>query len=129
MAKKKNPQHRHGLSTESVPRTLFVCVRNRHGKGRSCAGSGSRALVADAQAILRGEHIGLDELSIRPVGCLGLCERGPICIATAGSAACERKPPKIRKKNLRADKSALVSIEVEPQELRSVLREALLQAT
>ncbi len=110
---------------EQTPRTVFVCVRDRHGKGRSCAGSGSRALVEDAQEILRSEEIGADELRIRPVGCLGLCDRGPVCAATAGTAALERKPPKIQKK--RQNAQALVTLEVAPHELRSVLREALLQ--
>ena len=127
MPKKKKQQHRHGLSIESVPRTLFVCVRDRHGKGQSCAGSGSRALVADAQFILRCEDIGQDELSVRPVGCLGLCERGPVCVAVAGKAALDRKPPRVKKRNQRGNKSVLVTIEVEPRDLRPMLREALLQ--
>jgi hypothetical protein len=124
---KRTQKKRHAPSVaEETPRTLFVCVRDRHGKGRSCAGSGSRLLVADAKAILLRENIGPEELLIRPVGCLGLCKHGPVCIAAVGAAALGREPPKAKKRKHR-DSAALVTIEVAPQELRSVLREALLQ--
>jgi hypothetical protein len=127
MAKKKKRAHRPEMSKGPMPRVLFVCVRDRHGKDGSCAGSGSRALVADARTLLERESIGTDELSIRPVGCLGLCERGPVCVAAAGKTALDHKPPKVKKGSRRGDKPVLVSLEVGPQDLRLILREALLQ--
>jgi predicted metal-binding protein len=126
MPKRKKQKTRAPGLAEETPRTLFVCVRDRNGKGRSCAGSGSRLLVEDAKAILLRENIGPEELRIRPVGCLGLCERGPVCVAVAGAGALERKPSKLKKKR-RRDAGALISIEVAPPELRGVLREALLR--
>ena len=79
-------------------RTLYVCVRDRNGKGASCAGSGARALLTDMQGILSAEQIGAEELRLRPVGCLGLCKKGPVLVAAIGPAAAEKKPPKPRKK-------------------------------
>jgi hypothetical protein len=125
MSKKKNRKAaRRAPSGETPPRTLFICVRDRHGKGQSCAGSGSRSLLAQAKALLHQEQIPPEELSVRPVGCLGRCERGPICVAVVGDAAWERKPPKGKG---RKAQPILVSIEVAPCELRATLREALLQ--
>jgi hypothetical protein len=121
---KKRKAARRNPSAETPPRTLFICVRDRHGKGQSCAGSGSLLLLTQAKALLHQEQIPPEELSVRPVGCLGLCERGPVCVAVAGDAARERKPPKGKK---RKAQSMLVSIQVAPSELRTALREALLQ--
>lgn len=121
---KKRKLLRRDPSEETPPRTLFVCVRDRHGKGQSCAGSGSRLLLTQAKELLHEEQIPPEELAVRPVGCLDLCERGPICIAVAGDAALERKPPKGKK---RTAQSMLVSINVEASDLRATLREALLQ--
>ncbi|RRA47926.1 (2Fe-2S) ferredoxin domain-containing protein [Acidipila sp. EB88] len=103
-------------------RTLFVCVRDRNGKGASCAGSGARALLKDMQAILAGEGIAPSELLVRPCGCLGLCKQGPVLVAAAGAAALNRKPPKVKKGKKRLG----VYTQVEPDEARLVLRDALL---
>ena len=107
---------------ESIPRTIFVCVRDRHGKGASCAGRGSRALLRTMRDALAAEDIGPDELTLRPCSCLGLCKQGPVLVAASGNAARERKPPKPGKKEL----SPSVHIHVEPDEVRELLREALL---
>ena len=100
-------------------RTLFVCVRDRNGKGASCAGSGARALLNQMQGILDAEAIGKDELLLRPAGCLGLCKRGPVLLAATGKAAQARKPKKPGKK------AAGVYTKVRPDETREVLREVL----
>ncbi len=105
---------------EGTPRTLFVCVRNRHGKGASCAGRGALDLVRDARAMLAVEGIGPDELAVRPTGCLGLCKQGPVLLAAAGEVALAKKPRKPRKG------SPGVHTLVAPEELREVVREALL---
>ncbi len=107
-----------GLTTEG-PRTLFVCVRDKNGKGSSCAGSGARAVLSEMQAILAAEAIGKDELLLRPVGCLGLCKRGPVLLAAAGKAAQEKKPHKPGKK------APGVYTRVRPGEARELLREVL----
>ncbi len=101
------------------PRALYVCVRDRHGKGASCAGSGARALLGAMQGILTAEAIGKDELLLRPVGCLGLCKRGPVLLAAAGEAAQERKPRKPGKN------APGVYTRVTQDEAREVLREVL----
>ncbi len=101
-------------------RTLYLCVRNRGGKGASCAGSGARALLTEMQTILRAEDIGKDELLLRPVGCLGLCKHGPVLLAASGKAALEKKPPKPGKK------TPGVYTGVALEEARDVLREVLL---
>ena len=97
-----------------------MCVRDRHGKGASCAGSGARALLTEMQSILRAEDIGKDELVLRPVGCLGLCKRGPVLVAARGEDAVAKKPGKAKKK------ARGVYTKVALDEARSVLREALL---
>ena len=107
---------------EKIPRTLFVCVRDRHGKGASCAGRGARALLTDMRAALEAENIGPDELALRPCGCLGLCKQGPVMLFAAGEAALEKKPKKPGKKK----RSPSVHTRVEPGELREILRDALL---
>ena len=78
-------------------RTLFVCVREKGGKGRSCAGSGSRALLQQMQGMLSNEGVPEGELRVRPCGCLGLCKQGPVMVVAEGAAAQERKPPKVKK--------------------------------
>ena len=108
-------------SAPATPRTVFVCVRDRHGKGASCAGRGSRALVAGMRAILKAEHIGPDELAVRPCGCLGLCKQGPVVRAAKGEAALAKKPRKPGKKH-----GSEAAVRVEPEEVRELLREALL---
>ena len=107
------------------PRALFVCVRERDGKGASCAGSGARALLADMRSILADEGIGADELSLRPCGCLGLCKQGPVLVAAMGEAAREKKLPKL-KKRLKKKISARVYTRVAQAEVRGVLRDAIL---
>ena len=102
---------------EAGPRTVFVCVRDRHGKGASCAGSGARALLNDMRAALLAEEIGPEELSVKPCGCLGLCKQGPVMVAAAGADARAKKPRK-KQKN--------VWTKVAPEEIREVLREAML---
>lgn len=104
----------------SAPRTVFVCVRNRHGKGASCAGRGSRALLHEMRALLKAEDIGPEELAVRPCGCLGLCKQGPVMLAAAGEAALAKKPHKPGKHAPEAH------TRVEPEEVREILREALL---
>ena len=111
------------LTSESAtPRTLFVCVRDRGGKGASCAGSGSRALLTEMRTILASEQIGDDELALRACGCLGLCKQGPVLVAATGEKALEKKPPKVKGKK----KSAAVFTQVADAEVREVLRSALL---
>ncbi len=107
--------------TPDSPRTLFVCVRNRHGKGVSCAGRGSRALIHQMRGLLEAESIGPEELAVRPCGCLGLCKQGPVMLAAAGEAALHKKPHKPGKKH-----GPEVHTRVEPEEVREILREALL---
>ncbi len=101
----------------SGPRTLFVCVRNRHGKGASCAGSGALVLLKGMRAMLAEEEIGPDELAVRPSGCLGLCKQGPVMVAAGARVSKPSKPRKKQKKG--------VWRKVEPGEMREVLREAL----
>ena len=72
------------------------------------------------QTILRVEDIGKDELLLRPVGCLGLCKRGPVLVALSGKAALRKKPGKPAKK------AAGVYLKVAREEVRSLLREVLL---
>ena len=102
-----------------VPRTVFICVRDRHGKGASCAGRGARVLLENMRTILKSENICPDELAVRPCGCLGLCKQGPVMLAAAGEAALA-KPRKPRKHE------PAVHSRVEPGEVREILREALL---
>ena len=109
-----------GNSDAETQRTLFLCVRDRRGKGASCAASGARALLTEMQSLLRAENIGKDELLLRPVGCLGLCKRGPVLVAASGKAALEKKPPKPGKK------ASGVYTKVALKEARDVLREVLL---
>ena len=104
----------------SEPRAVFVCVRNRHGKGASCAGRGSRDLVEQMRALLVGENIGPEELAVRPCGCLGLCKQGPVMLAVAGEAALCKHPRKPGKRE------AGVHTRVKPGGLREILRDALL---
>ena len=101
------------------PRALFVCVRDRHGKGASCAGSGARALLSGMQNLLAAESIGKEELLLLPVGCLGLCKQGPVLVAAAGEAAAQKKPGKPGKH------APGVYTRVVEGEMREVLREAL----
>ncbi len=74
------------------------------------------------RGMLAAEHIGPEELAARPVGCLGLCKQGPVMVAVKGDAAAAKKPPKPSKKK----RSAGVWTRVKPEEMRDVLREALL---
>ena len=111
-----------GMTIEG-PRTLYVCVRDRNGKGPSCAGSGARALLSEMQGILAAEAVGKDELLLRPVGCLGLCKRGPVLLAAMGKTPQARKPKKPGKK------SPGVYTKVRPDEAREVLREVLCGAS
>ena len=104
----------------TVP-TVFICVRDRHGKGESCAGSGARALLSGMQAMLKAEGIGKDELALRPCGCLGLCKQGPVLVAATGKAAEGKKPPKVKK--LKGDHA--LHRRVSAKETRGILREAL----
>ncbi len=99
-------------------RTLFVCVRDRHGKGASCAGSGSRALLKEMRAMLQREGIAEEELLPRACGCLGLCKQGPVMVAGVG-----RKPPKVKKKGKG------VFTRVAADEARDVLRAVLVGKT
>ncbi len=108
------------MMQESTPRTLYVCVRNRHGKGASCAGRGALDLLKDGRTALAAEGIGPDELTLRPVGCLGLCRQGPVMVAAVGVDARAKKPPKPRKRD------PGTHVRVAPEELRELLREALL---
>ncbi len=101
------------------PPTLFVCVRDRNGKGASCAGSGARALLSEMQRILDAEAIGKEEVLLRPVGCLGLCKHGPVLLAAVGKAAEARKPKKPGKK------APGVYTRMHPGEAREVLRATL----
>lgn len=107
---------------QPTPRTLFVCVRDRGGKGASCAGRGSRALVREMRGLLAAEDIGPEELAVRPCGCLGLCKQGPVTLAAAGEMALTKKPRKPGKKS-----KPEVHTRVEPKESREILREALLK--
>ncbi len=106
----------------AVPRTVFVCVRERGGKGASCAGRGSRVLLTEARSALEAEGIGPDELAIRACGCLGLCKQGTVMLLAAGEAALTKKPRKPGKKS-----ASEVYTRVEPDELREILREALIK--
>lgn len=98
----------------AAERTLFVCVRDRHGKGASCAGSGSLALLKKMRAMLECEGIAEKELLPRACGCLGLCKQGPVMVAGVG-----RKPPKVKKKGKG------VFTRVDTDEARDVLRKVL----
>ena len=106
---------------QDVPRAVFVCVRDRHGKGASCAGSGARALLTGMRGMLAAEGIGPDELAVKPCGCLGLCKQGPVLLAATGRAAQAKKPGKPGKKGKGLWKR------VQPAEAREILREALLR--
>ncbi len=116
---KKAVSKKHPDGTEAG-KTLYVCVRDRAGKSASCAGSGARALLSAMQGILKVEDIGQEELRVRPVGCLGLCKRGPVLLAIPGTVAAQKKPKKPGKK------SRGVYTRVELKEARDVLREVLL---
>lgn len=105
---------------DGAGRSLFVCVRDRNGKGASCAGAGAREQLAQMRQMLAAEAIGRDELNVRPCGCLGLCKRGPVMVLAGGPAAQVKQPPKPRKKSARG-----VYTGVEASELREILREAL----
>ena len=59
----------------SRPVRLVVCINRRLGAGqRSCAGSGSLALIDELEAMIAAE--GLDTPVVRRE-CLGRCEEGP----------------------------------------------------
>ena len=100
-------------------KTLYVCVRDRAGKSTSCAGSGARALLSAMQGILKAEEIGPEELRVLPVGCLGLCKRGPVLLAASGPEAGRKKPKKPGKK------APGVYTQIELKEARTVLRDVL----
>ena len=104
----------------AVP-TVFICVRDRHGKGESCAGSGARTLLSGMQAMLKAEGIGKDELALRPCGCLGLCKQGPVLVTATGKAAEGKKPPKAKK--LKGENA--LYCRVSAKDTRAILREAL----
>lgn len=107
-------------SADAQARTLFICVRDRNGKGASCAGSGARELFKNMRAMLAAEEIGADELTLRPCSCLGLCKQGPVLVAASGPVAREKKPPKPKKR------ARSVYTKVAQDEAREVLRAALL---
>ncbi len=106
--------------TEGDAKAVFVCVRDRAGKGSSCAGSGARLLLAEMRGALAAEGIGREELDVRPCGCLGLCKRGPVMLGVSGPAARAKKPAKPGKK-----RGLGVYTGVQRGELREILREVL----
>ncbi len=112
--------HRKKSGGDGAGRSLYVCVRDRNGKGASCAGAGAREQLAQMREMLGAEAIGSDELNVRPCGCLGLCKRGPVMILASGTAAQAKQPRKPGKKGAHG-----VYTRVEGAELREILREAL----
>jgi (2Fe-2S) ferredoxin len=107
---------------DADPRTLFVCLRNRHGKGASCAGRGAREMLEAMRSLLATEGLSETDLAVRPTGCLGLCKQGPVAVAAVGTAAAARKPKKVKKKQ---QKKATVFTRIDPADIRGVLQRSL----
>ena len=112
------------MSEEIQERRIFVCVKKRGDREASCARSGSLELISAMRTMLAQENIPASELDIRPCGCIDLCDDGPVLVSVSGSAAQEKKPPKL-KKGKRGKLDARVSIKVKERELREILRDAL----
>jgi hypothetical protein len=101
-----------------------VCVRERDGKGASCAGRGARAMVDAMRGMLAAE--GLEqELRVQPCGCLGLCKQGPVVLTATGEAAIGNKPEKPKKSRKRKVQGLSVRVKAQSrQAVRDVLRGA-----
>ena len=75
--------------------------------------------------MLAAEHIGAEELNIRPVGCLGLCKLGPVCAAAPAQGDGAKRAPKLKK---RKSETGLFT-RVGEEDLRPMLRQVLVQLT
>ncbi len=109
-------------SDSSIPAatTIFVCVKTRQ-DGRPCCGSqGAGAVLAALGAEIDARSSSLDELSVRPCGCLDRCDRGVVAIAYCGAAACRSKPPKKKLDKLLHPRLARFE-QVEPRDVATVL--------
>ncbi len=105
----------------ATPPTVYVCVRDRNGKGKSCAGSGSRQLIQIMRDALERENIGAAELTIRPSGCIGPCKQGPVAVVAGPEWQGGKKAPKPGKDT---DQRG-VHTRLEAKDVRGLLRAAL----
>jgi len=61
--------------------SIIVCVNLRSPDKKSCAGSGSEALVKEVRDVIAENNI---DIEVKTFKCLGFCQQGPVLRVTPG---------------------------------------------